>query len=83
MEFISRELCSSVLPVLIPTENQRHEHGSMRECFVLNHETSVIQEATTEGLFITGAPLISSSFTCAGLMSGLVQIQSAKGGLQL
>ena len=37
MENISRELCSSVLPVLAPTENQRHEHGNMRECFVLNH----------------------------------------------
>ena len=27
MDNMSRELCSSVLPVLIPTENQRHEHG--------------------------------------------------------
>ena len=44
MEFISRELCSSVLPVLIPTENQRHEHGSMRECFVLNHEANTKAE---------------------------------------
>ena len=39
MDNISKELCSSVLPVLVPTENQRHEHGIMRECWVLNHET--------------------------------------------
>ena len=38
MENMSRELCSSVLPVLIPTENQRHEHGELRECWVLNHD---------------------------------------------
>ena len=37
MENISKELSSSVLPILIPTENQRHEIGAMRECFVLNH----------------------------------------------
>jgi hypothetical protein len=40
MENISREICSSVLPILLPTENQRHEHGDMRECFVLNHQAN-------------------------------------------
>ena len=44
MENISRELSSSVLPVLIPTENQRHEHGEMRECFVLNHQATTSSE---------------------------------------
>lgn len=44
MENISRELCSSVLPILIPTENQRHEHGYMRECFVLNHQANTKEE---------------------------------------
>ena len=37
MDNISNEICSSVLPILIPTENQHHEHGDLRECFVLNH----------------------------------------------
>jgi len=43
-ENISNELSSSVLPVLIPTENQRHEHGEMRECFVLNHQATTSSE---------------------------------------
>jgi len=38
MENMSRELCSSVLPVLTVSENQRHEHGELRECWVMNHE---------------------------------------------
>ena len=44
MENCSRELCSGVLPVLIPTENQRAEHGIMRECFVLNHLANTAPE---------------------------------------
>ena len=44
MENISRELCSPVLPVIIPTENQRHEHGNMRECYVVNHQANTAAE---------------------------------------
>lgn len=44
MENISRELCSSVLPVLAPTSNQRDEHGDLRECWVLNHEAKTEKE---------------------------------------
>lgn len=40
MENISQEVCSSVLPMLSPTENQRHEHGFLRECFILNHQAT-------------------------------------------
>lgn len=44
MDNLSSELSSSVLPVLRPTENQRHEHGNMRECFMLNHEAKTEAE---------------------------------------
>lgn len=34
---IAKELMGPSLPVLVPTENQKAEHGAMRSCFILNH----------------------------------------------
>lgn len=36
-DFACVELQTSSLPLLIPTENKRAEHGEMRHCFILNH----------------------------------------------
>lgn len=40
MENVSQEVMTSVLPCLIKSPNQQHEHGELRECFVLNHRAS-------------------------------------------
>jgi hypothetical protein len=36
-DFVCVELQTSSLPVLIPTENRRNNHGEMRHCYLLNH----------------------------------------------
>ena len=33
---IARELEESVLPILVKTPNNRNEHGSYRDCYILN-----------------------------------------------
>ena len=35
-DFVCMELSSAVLPLLIPTENKKQNHGDMRECLILN-----------------------------------------------
>ena len=58
----------------------RHRPDPDRQVrFVLNHEIAVLQEADREGHFVIGASQNTSSSTSAGHMSGLTQIQSAKG----
>jgi len=58
----------------------RHRQDADRQVrFVLNHEIAVLQEADREGQFVIGAYQNTSSSTSAGHMSGLTQIQSAKG----
>ena len=63
-----------------PGALSRHRPDPDRQVrFVLNHEIAVIQEADREGHFVIGAYQNTSSCTSAGHMSGLTQIQSAKG----
>jgi hypothetical protein len=58
----------------------RHRPDPDRQVrFILNHEIAVLQEADREGHFVIGAYQNTSSSTSAGHMSGLTQIQSAKG----
>jgi hypothetical protein len=47
------EAMSGVLPLFIPSENQRNNHGELRECFMLNHEASTEKEL--EMFFMFGA----------------------------
>jgi hypothetical protein len=35
-DFMCLELQSTVLPILIPTENRRNDHGDLRDCFLVN-----------------------------------------------
>lgn len=47
-DFACKELESGSLPILIPTENRKANHGEMRHCYVLNHECGKGQYAKNE-----------------------------------
>lgn len=51
-EQMCTEVLSGALPLLIPTENQIHGVGEMRECFILNHNS--ISEKELEQFFMMG-----------------------------